>query len=405
MVHKITGWLKGYVLIRINGIGSRRFVNLCHNHGIELWAIRHDSDNDIVYCKIMLSDFYRLRPIARKCRVMPLIIDKYGLPFVLEEMKKRISFYMGVCLFFALLLFFASRIWGIEINGQSYHTKESLLKYFNENEIYGGMAVKDVECSKIREDIRHSFEDIGWVSAELSGSKLIIKIKEVSLVSEEKKTKKAANLVADDAGTVVSIVTSSGTAKVRAGDKVKKGRVLISGIDEIIGDNDELVRKRKVRAEGKVVVESIENYEDKLDINYIKKEYTGRKKYYYQLKVFGNDVFFYNPLNSLETYEKCDIIREGGRICDVLSKRFPLYFFSKCYAETKFSKAEYSDSEAEKILKERFNYHIDELKQNDYKIIDARISIYKDNGKYTAVSNIVKQKEQNTYRKLKSKSA
>lgn len=42
---------------------------------------------------------------------------------------------------------------------------------------------------------------------------------------------------------MVSIVTGKGTAKVRAGDKVKKNNVLISGLDEIIGDGDELVKK------------------------------------------------------------------------------------------------------------------------------------------------------------------
>lgn len=83
----------------------------------------------------------------------------------------------------------ASRIWGISIEGQSFHTKESLLKYLNGHDVYGGMAVKDVNCSGIREDMRHSFDDISWVSVELKGSKIFIKLKEAQLINKEKKKK------------------------------------------------------------------------------------------------------------------------------------------------------------------------------------------------------------------------
>ena len=47
--------------------------------------------------------------------------------------------------------------------------------------------------------------------------------------NQEKAKKKPADLVASDDGKVISIVTSAGTAKVRKGKKVKKGKVLISG--------------------------------------------------------------------------------------------------------------------------------------------------------------------------------
>ncbi len=342
MVHKVTGWFSGYLLIRINGYGSRRFVNLCRNHGIELWMIRRDGSDGLLYCRIFLKDFYKLRPLARKCKVRPVVIERTGVPFILSEMYKRISFFAGVAVFFSLLLFLASRIWGISIEGQSYHTKESLLKYLERQEVYGGMAVKDVECSQIRENIRHSFEDIGWVSAQLRGSKIFIKIKEAQLVKEKQEEEEPASLIAEDGGTVISIVTSRGTAKVRAGDKVKKNKVLVSGIDKIIGDGDTLIRKRKVRAEGKVVIESIKKYEDILEEDYSRKEYTGRDKYIYNIELFGKNVFFYNPLNNLETYEKCDIIREGGQILPELSLRFPAYFWKQCFAEVKYTHAKYS---------------------------------------------------------------
>lgn len=103
MVHKVAGWFKGYLLIRVNGYGSRRFVNLCRNHGIDLWLIRYDDCEDVLYCRIFLRDFYRLRPIARKCRVRPVAVERSGFPFVLEEMGKRLSFFTGIAIFSCIL--------------------------------------------------------------------------------------------------------------------------------------------------------------------------------------------------------------------------------------------------------------------------------------------------------------
>ncbi len=405
MVHKVAGWFKVYLLIRVTGYGSRRFVNLCRNHGIELWLIRYDDNEDMLYCRIFLKDFYKLRPIARKCKVWAVVKERSGFPFVIEMMRQRLSFFVGVAIFIFLLMFLSSRIWGISIEGQSVHTRESLLKYLDSHNVYGGMAVRDVECSTIREELRHSFDDISWVSVELRGSRILIKLKEAQLVQENKEDKTPASLVAEDAGTVISIVTSRGTANVRAGDKIKKNKVLISGIDKITGDGDELVRKRRVRAEGKVVVESVKKYEDELLRRYSKKEYTGRKKYLYNIIVSGANVFFYNPLNNLETYKKCDIIREGGQIFKDLSQRFPVYFWRQCFAEVKNTEADYTDKEAKEFLNERFKYYLDEQEKNGYKIIDARLFIEKSGWRYIAHSDVKVQKEQAVYRTLKKKRA
>lgn len=405
MVHKVAGWFKGYLLIRVTGYGSRRFVNLCRNHGIELWLIRYDDSEDMLYCRIFLKDFYKLRPIARKCKVWAVVKERSGFPFVIEMMRRRLSFFVGVAVFIFLLMFLSSRIWGISIEGQSVHTRESLLKYLDSHNVYGGMAVKDVECSTIREELRHSFDDISWVSVELRGSRILIKLKEAQLVQENKEEETPASLVAEDAGTVISIVTSRGTANVRAGDKVKKNKVLISGVDKITGDGDELVRKRRVRAEGKVIVESVKKYEDELLERYSKKEYTGRKKYLYNIMVSGTNVFFYNPLNNLETYKKCDIIREGGQIFKDLSQRFPVYFWRQCFAEVKNTEANYTDEEAEELLNERFNYYLEEQEQNGYKVIDARLFVEKAGGRYIAHSDVKVQKEQAVYRTLGRKRA
>ena len=104
MIHKVVGWFKGYVRFYICGHGAGRFVNLCHNKGIELWNMKWDKDGKVLYCFIMLKDFYLLRPLARKCHVMPVITEKYGMPFIVQLMGKNKSFCTGIVLFFMIII-------------------------------------------------------------------------------------------------------------------------------------------------------------------------------------------------------------------------------------------------------------------------------------------------------------
>ena len=400
MIHKVVGWLNGYVRFRIRGYGVGRFVNLCHNKGIELWNIEWDKDGNTLYCFIRLKDFYKLRPFARKCSVMPVVIERYGMPFIFQLMGRNKSFCTGIVLFFMSIFLLSTRIWGISVEGENYHTKESILKYLNERDVYGGMAARDVKCSELKYDIRHSFEDIGWVSVELKGSMIYVRIREVQLIKEEGK-KKPGSLVAEDSGHVVSIVTRSGTPRVRKGTKVKKGQVLISGVDKIVGDNDEVVRRRRVHADGDVIIQSKCSYEDALKIKYKKKIYTERKKKLYEVKIGNFKFFLHNPLNDLETYPKCDIIREGGQLCPLLSLRFPIYIWKQSFSETKDIDSEYNKSEAEALLKEKFRYYLEELKREGYKIVEADLKISKSRDEYKASSDIIRIKRQNHYKNIK----
>lgn len=403
MVHRIFGWMGGYLKVRIQGGHIERFVNLCRNRGIVLWQLYWEPGKEILYFRIALRDFYKLRPMVRKCRVHPIVVERFGLPFFIGHMKKRASFCLGVALCFALVIFLSSRIWGISIEGQSYHTRESILEYLDSIDVYGGVAGNTLECSRLEEQIREKYNDIGWVSVERKGSKIFIRIKEILLVEEKKKAAKG-HLIASESGRVVSIVTRRGTAKVRARDKVKKGKVLISGLVKIIGDNEVVVGKRYVHAEGTVVISSKEEYADSLSKTYQKKNYTGRTRSIYEWQ-FGETKFFcYNPLNNLETFEKYDIIREGGVVCPFLSTRVPLSCHVKTFREISYEKAKYSKVTAKKILQDRLAYYLQRKKEAGYELRKKKVSFEEKDGEYQYTGSLVFWKEQTDYRKIRKKS-
>ena len=401
MVHKIIGWCSGYVLVRLPCGQAERFVNLCCNHGIYWWDLYANRKEGAVYGCLSRDDYYRLRPLVQKTQIFPLVVKRYGGIFWLQKAARRASFWWGVACFLCLLFFLSSRIWAITVEGQSYHSKESILRYLEGNNIYGGMAAKEVVCSEMEADIREDFQDIGWVSIEKTGSKLYVRLEEVNLVEKEKK-QMPGSLVADQKGTVLSIVTRQGTAKVRAGDSVKKSQTLISGRVKVVGDNEEVVARKHVQAQGTVVLQCRQPYQDTLSKNYEKKEYTGREFSLYEIRFFEKNLFVYNPLKYLETYEKYDIIREGGLLCPFLSLRFPVSVWKKTYREERFVPAVYSQKEAEQILKERYEYYLEQMRQEDCYDLTGRLQVKETATGFEAAAEVVYSKVQDTYQQITS---
>lgn len=400
MVHRIFGWLGGILEVYLTGISEERFINLCRNRGIVLWQIKKGKGGTL-FC-IRLKDFYQLRPIARKCRVRLLVIRRRGLPFILAAMKKRSSFWLGILVFSCLMVLYSTRIWGISVEGQSYHSQESIIKYLATIQVYGGMAAKDLRCSEIEEKLRKQYQDVGWANVEQKGSKLYVHLREVLLVDQKKKQQKR-HLIAGESGQVVSIVTRRGTAKVKAGKKVKKGDILISGGVAIRGDGEELIEKRYVQAEGDVIIRSKESYEDYLNQRYEKTVYTGRTRTVYGIFVGNHRFFCYNPRKNLESYEKYDIIRDSGLICPFLAYCYPLRYDKKTFREMEKKDGVYTSSQGKEYLMERYEYYLKKKRDEGYVLKKSTVSFQKEQGSYRLRGSVQFEKKQNTYRTIHKK--
>ena len=74
-------FLKGYVVIRVDGLSLEKFINITVSRGIYLWGIKRQSYTSLT-AKISISGFRQLRGISRKVRCRVRIVDKRGLPLL-----------------------------------------------------------------------------------------------------------------------------------------------------------------------------------------------------------------------------------------------------------------------------------------------------------------------------------
>ena len=380
-------WLRGYISCYVKAGHWERFMNLCRHHGIKLWNIEIH-EGTVSFC-MFSRDFRQLNAFVGKTRVAPHIIQRKGLPFIVENAMRNWTFTFGLVLFFAVLKFLSLFVWQINYYGQQEYTKESISKDVTELGVYTGMFRKNLNCDNLERSLRECYENMSWVSAEEKGCVLNIKIKEGN--AEKKKEEQEivpCHLISPCDGKIQSIITKEGTAKARKGDDVKKGDILISGIVEIKDDSGETVRLNGVQADGEITILTEEKTEDSINIQYMDKNKTGKNINVYTVEINGKRFSIKNPLKWFDNSANYVII---NNIC--ADRKFipwdtSLKITRRTFMGYEKVKKEYSEKEAAEILKKRFSSKLMEYGENGFEVVNQSLDIKKDKKMYKAYGTI-----------------
>lgn len=372
MIVKLLRWLRGYLLVVVKGYSPERFLNLCSNRNILIWNL-HKTNVGYEF-NISLKGYLSLKPIARKTKTLPIIKTRIGLPFYLHKYRKRKMFCFGILLASILVYIMSLYIWDIEISGQYTHTEEAMIKFLNTTGVYAGILKGDIDCTEIEEIIRKEYSDIGWVSAEIKGTRLLIQITETNMPKPYVKQTEPSHIVADKDGIVIDIVTRTGTPKVKKGDVVKKGDILVSGVVEVLGDDQTVVKKERVIADADVLLKSYYTYKDSFTLEYEDKLYTKRQSKYYCLSVLGYDMYLLNPFKDY-TYGNYDQVSSESNVKLNSNFYLPIKWKETENKEFTLVKKVYSQSEATAKAQLTLNQYLEKLQKAGVEIVENQVVI------------------------------
>ena len=368
---KLLKYLRGYLRIRVWGFSPERFMNLCSNREILLWDIVKEADA-YVMC-ISLRSFYRLKSIVKKTGTRVVILERYGLPFFLPELLKRKTFLAG--LFLTLFFWIGSSffIWDIKLVGNYQITGDLFETFLKENGIKVGMRKNTLDIEQLEKEIRRAFSQVTWTSAKLSGTKLEISIKEndAPLIVEQPVKTSGADLLSDYDGVIVSMIVRNGVPKVKIGDTVVSGDVLVEGSVPVYNEDATVREYQYVQADADILLEHPLTISEALPYDYIKKVYTGREKKKYYVR-FGEWKLSMPQNRPYLVYDS--LIRES---CPVVFEKLgiPLYFGSYTHREYQSVECEYTLSEAETLLYEKINRILSTLEEKGVQIIEKNVKI------------------------------
>ena len=268
---KIWNYLRGYVIIRVEGLTLERLLNLAATYDIYLWDIKR-LNNLVLEMKSSIRGFKELKNIVNKvgCRIE--INEKRGIPFLLYKLKKRKMLVVGFILFWMTIFLLSSTIWKIEILGNEQTPKEEIISLLKDNNISTGKIKFRIDKEAVKSVLINNYDYLSFISVNIKGSKLTIEIKEQDLPPEKVDKSYPCDIVAKKKGVIIKIIPKNGKAIVEKGAVVNEGDMLITGMLINEGRDEHIL----VHAEGEVL--ALTRYSSIVKEPIIKNEekYTGK---------------------------------------------------------------------------------------------------------------------------------
>lgn len=268
---KIWNYLKGYVIIKVEGLTLERLLNLAATYNIYLWDVKRHS-NIVLEMKTTTTGFKELKKIVKKvgCRIE--IKEKVGFPFVIMRLRKRKMLVVGFLLFCVTIFLLTSTIWKIDIIGNEQTPKDEIISLLGDNNISIGKNRYKIEKEEAKHILMDKYDYFSFVSVNIKGTVLTVEIKEQDIPPEKVDKNFPCHIVAKRKGIIVKVVARNGRNIVEKGDVVEEGQQLITGILTNDSKEDNIL----VHAEGEV--RALTRYSATIEEYITKKEekYTGK---------------------------------------------------------------------------------------------------------------------------------
>ena len=387
----------------VTGEETLRFVNLCRNNGIELrHLVRREN---AIQMEIDAENFKKLRPLVRKTHVKIHILNRHGPAFFFYRHKRRWWFLLGMTVFAGMIYILSLFVWQIDIDGNRKYTDALILQALAQMDVKTGCRKSEIDLPEIQEELRIMYNEITWVSASITGTKLQIELREGDLKisgssgggqtgnvkrvenrennpktqNGESETDLPANLVADEDAIITNLVVRRGTVAVRYGDEVKKGDVLIEGKVYIYNEDETLKKVDYLTAEGDVFGKYQELYEKHYQRKHEVRSYTGKNYRELGVEIVGKS--FCLPV--WENILKKQL--EENTLSEVWSwkKQFrltPTFYLPFALEYTEYVPyenvvEEYTDEVIKKMAEEELQKYLNELEKKGVQIISNSVTI------------------------------
>lgn len=384
--------MQGYLLVHLTGYAPERFLNMCGKRNILIWNLKVTTDG--YFFNISVEGYKVLRPILRKTRTKARIIERHGMPFFMHRYRGRKMFVAGILFFVGMLFYMSGFIWNIEINGNSYLSKDTILEFLAEENATFGTKISDIKCGQLEETLRSDYPEVIWTSIKIYGTKLTVDLQE-SLLSEQSygtKEEEICDIVAAKDGIIMYMITRHGTPMVKVGAKVKKGDCLVSGEIPINSDDGEVAGYLYERADADISAQVTYEYEEVIAKSYKEKILENEPEFHYAVQV--GDVVIKNPFLSVpeglydETVENIQL-RLGENFY------LPLFMKKIKYQSYVLETKEYTEEEVKKVAEAHFLQYLSNLEEKGIQITEKNVMIKRVNQNYlvsgtvTAVESIV----------------
>lgn len=296
----------GKITVEVKMFNPERLLNLLWSEGIEVSNVKKI---DIITVKMVINymDYDEVKDYVIRFKGMIEIINANGLVVFLMKLKRKKTYAIGALLFAAIIIVLSNFVWGVKICNGNIVSPYEVRKCLYSNGIKPGTLKKNIDITKAEEIIEENNSNISWVRARVKGSVLVIDFKEKitppkpkNKDDEDEDIVEGKDVVASMDGEIIKIYTSSGTAVVHKGDYVKKGDVLIQGIE---GKEE---YQYNVNSRGTVIAKTLMERTSDIKLEGTELKRTGEIKKDYYINLFGKKIYLKKCDKTFKDYDKIE---------------------------------------------------------------------------------------------------
>lgn len=298
MLLEIIRFFRGNVDFTASGKFPERFINITAKNGVNIW--NPVPAKNAISASMYLSDYKKIRTLAKKSRVKTKITAKHGMPFIVNRYKARTGLFAGAVFGIILCIFLSNFIWSVKISGTEEISNTYLESLLSDNGISVGVWKNNLDVDQIERNIQRKCGDVRWMSINITGSLVTVEVKETYKKPKLDTSKNPCNVKAVKDGVITRIQAYNGKPVVTKGSGVVNGQVLVSGLDETKqGD------MRYLRANAKVFADITEqrtlSIPKKVTYSYAGENYVDRKNFRFLWLDFPCNLAFENYDNFVST--------------------------------------------------------------------------------------------------------
>ncbi len=333
--------------------------------------------------KLSLFSCARAVAIAESAGFELVLTSGVGLPFLFHRYRRRYGVYVGVAA--ACFILFVSQlfVWRVDINGNKMLSDNEITDIAAQCGIYVGAFIPDIRVFKCESEIMLLEDDISSVAINLKGTHAEIELIERVHAPEIADTDGIYDIAATDDGVIVRVEAARGAPSVKAGDRISKGQVLISG---------DVTTKEGYHyychAAGNVFAEVEYDFVAEVKLAVTHKCYTGKMSHKTVLTFLGKEIKLFKNVETDFEYSDC---RGNAKEIKLLGLSTTLYKTDLYYSEFVYETMQIDASSAKNrcmiLLKQHLDsadgelinyyYEITQNKKGDAYIINAHITVVK----------------------------
>ncbi len=231
MLTRLWQYCIGYVMIKIRGLSLERLMNLAIKSKIKLFDCTR-SNYTTLEARVNYASYKKARRLLEENHCEIIEEQKKGIPCFAATLWRRKYFILGAITCVALVYALTSFIWVVEIQPRGEIDVSALQKRIAAIGIKPGLFKGDLDTEDIENSIMMSDSSLGWVGITVNGVVLRLEAVEAPKPPVMMDYSIPTHIIASKDAYITKLTVYNGWVVVKEGKTVKKGDLLVSGINQ-----------------------------------------------------------------------------------------------------------------------------------------------------------------------------